>query len=328
MKIKTLFFAVLMVCILPCIIVSILPKSDDGISESIEITEHPMKENLSIRVVKNGKVVRMSLDEYVLGVLMGEMPEDFAEETLKAQAVATRTYTIFRVLNARKHSEADVCTEPSCCQAYVDPQLILDTSDGKEKLCNFSRCVDVTSNQVLMYNGAVIEATYFSSSGGRTEDALAVWGTDIPYLRSVASPNEKMSGYSHRTYVFSVEEFLLCLGLDNSLRLYDDSVDITYTTGGGVENIQIGDAIYSGVQIRSLFSLPSTVFSISFNGDMVQIDTRGHGHRVGLSQYGAEAMAASGSDYREILAHYYSGTELVSLTDKQIQAIFDKVENL
>ena len=184
-----------------------------------------------------------------------------------------------------------------------------------------------TTGQVLTYQGELIEATYFSSSGGKTEDAVAVWGTSVPYLQSVSSPGEEPNN-SEKQFQYSKQEFRAKLGLPESAVLTDDSIEMTYTQGGGVEQMTIGNQSFSGTEIRTLLGLPSTVFSLSFEKDAILLTTRGSGHRVGMSQYGAEAMAVAGSQYDEILYHYYPGTKLETLTDAQMQAVFDKAGNL
>ena len=168
-----------------------------------------------------------------------------------------------------------------------------------------------TQNQVLTYKGELIEATYFSCSGGRTEDALAVWGTDIPYLQAVDSPGEENATYFVDSSEYSVSEFASLLGVS---LLACDLGDVTYTNGGGVDTMVIGGKVFSGTEIRQRLGLRSTAFSMYASGERIYISTRGFGHRVGMSQYGAEAMAVRGSGYQEILYHYYPGTQLTVYT--------------
>ena len=314
--------SVVMVALIPCVLFSLsgMHKQRQYHESSSEIEQ---KQQI-IRVYDNGSVKELDLDDYIVAVLLGEMPDNFELDTLMAQAVATRTYTLRRVNSQLKHENADVCTNHACCQAYCDPQKYQNT----QFLQNVRKAVEMTSSQVLMFDGNLIEATYFSCSGGKTEDAVSVWGTDIPYLKSVESPGEENAAYYEHSIEQSREEFLTLLGLPENLLIYNDSIELTYTNGGGVEQLTIGDAVFSGVQLRVLLNLPSTAFTLYFTPDNVIITTRGNGHRVGMSQYGADAMAVSGHTYSEILMHYYPGTELVTLNDEQIHAVFDKVENL
>ena len=175
--------------------------------------------------------------------------------------------------------------------------------------------VDKTENLVLMYDGELIEATYFSCSGGRTEAAVSVWGQDIAYLQSVDSPGEEQSANYIDTVSFTAQEFSGRIGLSLQGSPATWIGEITYTDGGGVDKIQIGGVEFSGVQIRQMLNLRSTAFLISAVGDTVTITTKGFGHRVGMSQYGAEAMAAQGKNYRQILEHYYPGTTLQQFSE-------------
>ena len=264
-----------------------------------------------IPILKEGMdAAQMPLEEYLVGVLLGEMPPSFHPEALKAQAVVARTYTIKRNTQSPKHPDGALCIDPSCCQAYADPGSY--TADQQKKI---RQALAQTENLVLTYQGNLIDATYFSCSGGRTEAAVAVWGTDVPYLQSVESPGEELaSAYLDSvTYTVAELEERLDVGLDDAPNQW--FTDITYTPGGGVERMKIGGREFSGTELRSLLNLRSTVFTLTSQGKSVTITTRGYGHRVGMSQYGAEAMAQEGKDYLEILAHYYPGTTLESRMD-------------
>ena len=167
-----------------------------------------------------------------------------------------------------------------------------------------------TAGQVLTYKGELIEAVYFSSSGGTTEAAVAVWGADYPYLQSVESPGEEASRYHRDTVVFRKEDLQGLLDRDLPGEPEDWFGETAYTAGGGVATLDIAGETYTGTELRTLLGLRSTAFSIRVEGDTITITTQGYGHRVGMSQYGANAMAQSGAAYDAILAHYYPGTEL------------------
>lgn len=261
----------------------------------------------------DGTVDEMGLEEYLTGVLLGEVPADFEPEALKAQAVAARTYTAKAVLTGGKHGDGSLCTDFACCQAYLSEDAYLQAGGTEEGLEKIRGAVTDTAGLVLSYEGGLIEATYFSCSGGRTEDAQAVWGTDYPYLRAVASPGEE--GAAHYQDEISIETgpFQEKLGqkLEGSPETWFGAR--TLTPGGGVDTLEIGGESYSGVRLRQLFGLPSTAFTVSVETGKIVFRTKGFGHRVGMSQYGADAMAVTGSDFREILEHYYPGTQVESL---------------
>ncbi len=257
----------------------------------------------------NGKTQEMDMEDYLVGVVLAEMPVSFELEALKAQAVAARTYTRKAWETGGKHGDGSVCRESGCCQAYLPEDAYLEQGGTQEALDKVRRAVALTSGQVLTYQGELIEATYFSCSGGSTEDAAAVWGTDFPYLRSVESPGEESAAHYTDTVTFTPQQFQNALGTE--LTGYPKSWfgTATYTAGGGVATMTIGGEAYSGTELRSLLGLASTNFTITPGANLI-ITTYGYGHRVGMSQYGADAMAVTGSTYDEILSHYYPGTVL------------------
>lgn len=273
----------------------------------------PQTVPLSMKLTaEDGGVVQMDMDDYLVGVVLAEMSASFEEEALKAQAVAARTYTRKAWETGGKHGDGSVCTNASCCQAYLPESAYLSRGGIQEDADKVRRAVDATSGQVLTYEGQLIEATYFSCSGGSTEDAVAVWGTEYPYLQAVESPGEENAAHYTDVVTFSRSEFQNALGVTLPGSPGSWFGPVTYTEGGGVASMKIGETTYSGTQLRSLLGLRSTNFTVSAGAE-ITITTKGYGHRVGMSQYGADAMAASGSSYRQILAHYYPGTELTLL---------------
>ena len=257
-------------------------------------------------------VVQQDLEAYLVGVVLAEMPASFEPEALKAQAVVARTYTMRANFTGGKHGDGSVCTDYACCQAYIAPEDYLSQGGTRENLEKITAAVTDTAGQVLTYEGSLIEATYFSCSGGSTEDAVAVWGTDYPYLQAVESPGEEHAAHFTDTVTYTPSQFQSDLGvsLTGSPKAWFGAV--TYTVGDGVDTMQIGGKTYKGTQLRQLLSLRSTAFTVSV-GENITITTKGFGHRVGMSQYGADAMALTGKGYEEILTHYYQGTVLTYL---------------
>ena len=269
-----------------------------------------------ILLTKQNSVHVIELEQYVLGVVLAEMPAEFEEEALKAQAVVARTYALRRLARKDRHEDVAVCTDPGCCQAYVTREEFLgsgETAAGFEKI---ARAVEQTCGQVLTYEGEPIEATYFSCSGGRTEDAVAVWGEVIPYLQAVDSPGEENADKYWEEVYFSAAEFEEALGRDLSGTPQSWLGKRTFTPGDGVQTMVIGGMTYTGTRLRELLGLNSTAFLMTADSGGITIETLGKGHRVGMSQYGADAMARNGSNYDEILMHYYQGTRI------------DKMENI
>lgn len=256
-----------------------------------------------------GNLQQMTLEEYLTGVVLAEMPASFEPEALKAQAVVARTYTRKR-MEGGKHGQAAVCMDSGCCQGWRSGEDYLAQGGKPSAVEKVRAAVADTDGLVLRYEGRLIDATYFSCSGGVTEDAVAVWGQDVPYLKSVQSPGEEEAPRFSDSVTFSPGDFAGKLGLSAAGDPGSWFGSVTYTAGGGVETMVIRGKSFSGTQLRSKLGLRSTAFEIAVSGDKITVTTRGFGHRVGMSQYGAQAMAQEGSSFSDILAHYYTGTEL------------------
>jgi len=261
-------------------------------------------------LLPEGQTTEMEMDAYLVRVLLAEMPAYFEMEALKAQAVVARTYSLKAQVTGGKHGGGCVCTRAECCQAYITEEDYLKSGGTEENVEKIRRAVEDTSGYVLLYEGEPIEATYFSCSGGRTEDASAVWGTDFPYLRAVNSPGEEHATHYTDSQIFSKEAFLSALGIQQNPAGGNLLGTATYTAGGGIEQMTIGEKVFTGTQLRQLLGLRSTAITMEEGMNTITVTTMGFGHRVGMSQYGADAMAAAGDTFDIILAHYYQGTEL------------------
>lgn len=255
----------------------------------------------------------MNLEEYVCGVVLAEMPVDFSEEALKAQAVAARTCALYCARKAEKHTGGAICTDSTCCQAYIADTVYLADGGKKENVDRVRAAVHATAGQVLTYLGEIIDATYFSCSGGMTEDAMAVWGSDVPYLQSVRSPGEEWAEIFSQSIYYSATEFQELLGR-SLIGLPEHWLgDVERTRGGGVATMVLGGKTYTGTQLRQLLGLNSTAFTMTADSGGISISVTGRGHRVGMSQYGAETMTQQGYLYPEILSYYYQGTRIDKL---------------
>ncbi len=303
MKQQVGFF--ILVCVL-CMGILLFPyRREETVQEPVE--EVCLDEGIRLRVLIGERTADMPLSSYLAGVVGAELPESFPMEAKKAQAVAARTY-VLRQAREGKHSEADICTDSSCCQAWTpdpDPQA--------------EQAVRETDGLVLVYGEDLIEATYFSCSGGRTETAAAVWGSHIPYLQAVDSPGEEDAPRFREEIVLSAEDFAARLQTLEPAFLPVGGApqwfgEIRYTPGDGVESVEIGGILFRGTELRKLLGLRSTNIRFSVTEDTVTISTLGYGHRVGLSQYGARAMALEGKDFVQILSHYYRSTKIKRLS--------------
>ena len=315
---KRIFLSILFGLCLPWCVTLLLVENQqktDNITEStMAAMETVQEKHAVIHVLFDGTATQMRLEDYLVGVLLGELPADFSMEAKKAQAVVARTYTLRTVQMKNKHSDHAVCTDSNCCQSYISPVQYLENGGTQSALDEATQAVQQTKDVVLTYAGQLIDATYFSCSGGTTETALAVWGSDVPYLQSVTSPGEEIAAHYTDTVKFTLQDFQSRLGVTLNGDHTSWIRDIKYTDGGGVASVTIGERTFTGTQLRSQLQLRSTAFAMTPVGNSIVITTKGFGHRVGMSQYGAQAMALSGNDYEAILRHYYSGAELEERT--------------
>ncbi len=313
--------AFLLGLLVPCLLLQIgrrsTPSEPQSETQATTIpTEPVVLTKPQIQVLdKQGNAGKMDLEEYLVGVVLAEMPTSYDPEALCAQAVVARTYALRRQ-DKQRHEDGAICMDPGCCQAYVSAEDYLDGLGYQEDIDKTVEAIRRTEGIILTYDGEPIEATYFSCSGGQTEAAVEVWGGTYPYLQAVLSPGEEeMKNFKKEVY-FTKAELEKALGRELPSDPDTWIGQITYTTGGGVNTIELGGQSYTGVNLRSLLKLNSTAFTVTPDGDGVSITTSGKGHRVGMSQSGAQAMALRGYGYQTILTYYYPG------------AVIDKLENM
>lgn len=311
--------AVLLGLALPGLLIRLGPKK---IMETPQTSETAMSDQKPAQSPKPGiwvltedqKIQWMILDEYLTGVILAEMPTSYDHQALCAQAVVARTYALKRQMDVR-HPQGAVCTDPACCQAYVEIGQYLNGLGFAEDVEMAQKAVEGTKSMVITYADSLIEATYFHSSGGITEEAIAVWGTEYPYLKAVQSPGEENVEDYFEEFYFTRDELEELLGRTLPGPPSGWVGKMTYTVGGGVNRFLFAGVEYSGLQLRSLLKLNSTVFTVTAEQDGLRFITRGRGHRVGMSQTGAQAMAMQGNTWQEILSHYYPGTRIDKMED-------------
>lgn len=252
----------------------------------------------------NGSVINLNMTDYLIGVVSSEMPASFNLEALKAQSVLARTYALKTKQTGKKLTDT------------VNTQSYIDIDQMKNKWGNsfntyynkIKNAVENTNGEYLSYNGNYIETLYHSTNNGKTESSLDVFGNYYPYLISVSSEYDKNASSYLRTINMPLDTISNKLGLS----LNNDSVIsiLSYTDGGNIKEININGNNFSGKKVRELLGLRSTDFDISISDNNANITTRGYGHGVGMSQYGANGMANAGYSYKDILSHYYPGTTL------------------
>jgi len=275
--------------------------------DEIEEVEENEEGNFYITVYRSetSELQEVEFERYLIGVVAAEMPALFELEALRAQAVAARTYAL-RIL---EHD--DYILDTVMHQVFLDDDQLRERwgDDFDPHFATIEEAVTSTNGIVLIYDGELITPMFFSMSSGATENSEDVFGAERPYLRSVAS-----TGYEDRTdfavnETFTIDE--LREAFDDDYIEIDDISVLGYSEGGNVDEIEIGDEIYTGRDVREILGLRSAAFSIGNSRRGITFTTYGHGHGVGMSQHGANAMALNGYDYVEILQHFYQNVTLM-----------------
>ena len=284
-------------------------QSEDNINQTennVSQNEQPKQEEKQEQTItiyrNNGSVINLSMTDYLIGVLGAEMPASFNIEALKAGAIASRTYALKKIQDGGK------LTDTVSTQVYNDNNELRNKWGNEfDKYYNkIKQAVEATNDFVITYNGELISALFFSTSNGYTESAKEVFGYDIPYLQSVESSVDKETTSYLKTVEKETATLLNILGVTN----LDNIEIVSRTSSGRVKEIKIDNKTYSGVELRNLLGLRSTDFDISVNGESVTITTRGYGHGVGMSQYGANKLANNGYSYSDIIHHYYQNVNI------------------
>ena len=285
---------------------------------NINITKEEIKldyiSNNLIRVMRVNKdrVDVINLEDYVVGVVAGEMPVSFDMEALKAQAVASRSYALKKIDDNRDGSYDVVDTTSN--QVYLDLDDLKNKWQDKyiDYLNKIKKVVNATSLEYLSYKGEIANTMFFSTSNGYTEDSRVVFSEDVPYLKSVDSKwDEDVASNFNYKIEYSLDNFYNNLGLKYSNKL--KVLILKRSASNRIIKIKINGVEFSGRDIYNKLKIRSTDFSIEQNKNKVIIKTKGFGHGVGMSQYGALGMARKGYNYKEILNHYYQGTNLEKL---------------
>lgn len=304
-----LYFIILF---LPFIVVLILGKV--GFFEEKPTPELPKGYSVTLYRSESQETQLLPLKDYLWGVLAGEMPASYPKEALKAQVVASYSYLLHRKDSIQGHPDhdfghiGDVCDNPAHCKAYLSPADAAAKwgSDWLESSNEvLTEAVGSVLGTAVLYDGAPANTVFHSISGGKTESAEDVWGAEIPYLQVLDSSWDRQAKEFESEVILSLEEF------SQTLKQEDCALGAaTLTEGGSVGSIRIGNQTYSGRELRSLFGLRSTRFTITIQDEQVVFKVLGYGHQVGMSQHGAGVLAEKGYTYQEILAYYYPHTTL------------------
>ena len=283
--------------------------------------EYEKYKTIKLLHVSNNEVEEVDIDTYLYGVVSSEMPASFEIEALKAQAVVARTYTIYQIIhNSEKHQNADMCDTHTCCQAWISKEDRMAKWSPEEAESNWNKiiqAVDLTKGKIVSYNGQPINAFFHANSGGITESSLNIWGgIDYPYLKSVETVGEETYTQYASEVVISRQDLLNKIKTkyeDCTINFEEENCIqiLEYTTSGRVKTIKFGNKQIAGTEARILLGLKSTNFTFKIDGNNITFTVTGYGHGVGMSQTGADALAKSGSNYEDILKHFYTNVEII-----------------
>ena len=300
---RNIILLIITILLIPIVVLSFKYKTKSFFAKP---NEKKQIEEKTIKLKDEEAFLEINIEDYIIGVVACEMPASFFPEALKAQAVASRTYALKKM---EENKSYDI-------ENSTDNQCYLSVDEMKEKWGeNFnkyynkiSNAVESTKGECLTYNGDIITAFYFAMSNGYTEESQYVFNEKLPYIKNVTSPWET----THKNFVekneYTEKEFL------NKLKSAESAVKnieiLNKTKTGRVDKIKINNKIYKGVEFRRLLNLKSTDFKITKKSNKIVIETKGYGHGVGMSQYGANGLAAENKTYKEILNYYYKNIDI------------------
>ncbi len=292
--------------------------SDEKNNDKKMLKEVVDLKEVNVYITQENKVETLSLEDYVVSVVSSEMPASFHEEALKAQAVLVRTYAINKMIRGCSNIEkGDIC-DTVHCQVYtnIDKKMKAWGENGEGYLKKIKKAVEDTKGEILSYNNEIIKyPQYFSTSSGKTEEAVYVFSEDVPYLKSVESKGEEISPKYKSELTLTKEDFISKINenikdININGNLEKEIKILGQNPGGTVDKIRIGNTEIKGTEFRRIFSLNSANFTIEFSDKEVIINCLGYGHGVGMSQWGANVMGKNGESYEKILEHYFTGTKV------------------
>lgn len=314
---------------IPCFsFAGISPKSTVAASSLVSSSNgqaEGSKEVFSIYHHKTKTVETLSAADYIKRVVAAEMPAHYHTEALKAQAVAAHSYAI-KMKKQQQTSPtaelkgADISTDPATSQSYMTIEEI-KAFYGDQFEANYKKisdAVDAVINQVILYEEEPIAAAFHAISGGTTEDAANIWGGALPYLKPVLSDGDQLSPDYQAEVTLTRDEVKQKLSSAfPNLSFPDDPkswmVIQSMTASKSVKEVSVCGKTVSGSELRSALGLSSPYFSLTYADDSFTFQTKGKGHGVGMSQYGADYLARQGKTYDEILTYYYQGVTVATL---------------
>jgi stage II sporulation protein D len=325
-----ILIAAILLLLIPIITVHFLPEketaaeqpaSNDNPDEIILTTDW---EDVTITMYNQWtkELVELPLEEYLIGVVAGEMPATFDMEALKAQTVAARTFAVDKMISfggrgCSLKEGADVCSSFAHCQEWISEDM-MRKNWGEEfdaKYAKIKQAVIDTKGEIMKYNGKPIEVLYHSTSNGKTEEASEVFSSSLPYYKTVESAGEEDAPKFEGSVTYTNQEFVRIFQSRYKVKLdpanLQKEIKINgYTESGRIRALTIGGLKLRATEFRLLYKLNSTDITFVFGEDSITMKTKGFGHGVGMSQVGADRMAQRGYSYKDILLHYYQGVNI------------------
>ena len=328
-KIIVFFFVfIILVFSLPIIFINrkeiTIDENINILKSELQIEEYDYSKYKKINLLheKTNKVEQIKLDEYIANVVSAEMPVNYELEALKAQAIVARTYTIYKITTSKKHKEADICDQSTCCQAWISKEDRLKKWDKEEANDNWNKiikAVNDTKGKIITYNSKPINAFFHANSGGKTQIPFYVWGgTGYPYLQVVETAGEENYSQYKSEAEFTKKEF------EKKVKEKYKNFKINYKekdcikikerdSSNRVVTVKLGNLKLSGVETRTLLGIRSANFEVRIEKDNIKFSVIGYGHGVGMSQTGADALAKQGKKYEEIIKHFYKDVEITDI---------------
>ncbi len=289
-------------------IISTANPQNNILYEKNEKTEKPQK----IKVLKDGQISEYDINDYIFGVVAAEMPALYEKEALKAQAVAAYTFALYKKETAS--SDYDITSDPKTAQCFITREEAAERwgEKAEEYAKKIDECIAEVKGQSLSYDQKPIFAAFHAISSGTTNNCADVWGSDLPYLKSVDSVGDRLANGYLSEVTFTAEELAEKLKSVTSASGEPTKYfsDIKSTDNGYVKEIKYCGKALSGSQLCELLGLRSANFEVKFADEVFTFNVKGYGHGVGMSQTGADYMAKQGSTYEEILLHYYTDAKL------------------
>lgn len=312
------------ILIIPTLIVAPFLKDDQQTIDIIERDQEmkqkqsPSSSELSVAVMRMNadEIEDVPLEQYVAGVVASEMPVDtFEIEALKAQGIAARTYIVNHILLQSDDGESNV-TDTTSDQVYKSEEELRELwgNDFNDHMKKLTEAISATEGEILTYERTPIFPAFFSTSNGYTENSEDYWENELPHLRSVPSPWDEESPEFLDQKVFTRKEVESALNI--KLPSKDQiAIELERTKSQRVSKLTIESQQFTGREIREKLELKSSDFTIEQNNEHLIFTTKGYGHGIGMSQYGANGMAKEGKTYQEIVEYYYQNVEISTMTE-------------